>query len=51
MIETAVRAMERRKVELTVELDSRLREIFDGSRAERERYLGAAPSDGKRGTR
>jgi len=42
MIETAVRAMERRKVELRVELDSRLREIFDASRPDRERYLGAS---------
>jgi len=42
MIETAVRAMERRKVELRVEVDSRLREIFDASRPERERYLSAS---------
>jgi UDP-N-acetylglucosamine diphosphorylase/glucosamine-1-phosphate N-acetyltransferase len=43
MLETAARAMERRKVELRTELDSRLREVFDGSRAERERYLSAKP--------
>ena len=51
MIETAARAMERRKVELRVELDSRIRQHFDDSRAERERYLRAAagaPSGGGR---
>lgn len=41
MIETAARAMERRKVELRVEFDSRIRQHFDDSRAERERYLRA----------
>lgn len=42
MLETAVRAMERRKVELRVEVDSRIREVFDASQAERRNYLGAA---------
>jgi UDP-N-acetylglucosamine diphosphorylase/glucosamine-1-phosphate N-acetyltransferase len=41
MIETAVRAMERRKVELAVELDSLIRQSYDDTRAERKRYLGA----------
>jgi hypothetical protein len=34
--------MERRKVELRVEFDSRIRQHFDDSRAEREHYLRAA---------
>lgn len=42
MIETAARAMERRKAELRVEHDSLVRQAFDDSRAERERYLRAA---------
>jgi len=42
MIETASRAMERRQVELTVELDSRIRQAFDDTREERALYLGAA---------
>ena len=50
MIETAVRAMERRKIELRVELDSRIRQAFDDTAEERRLYLGpkldAAP--GKR---
>jgi UDP-N-acetylglucosamine diphosphorylase / glucose-1-phosphate thymidylyltransferase / UDP-N-acetylgalactosamine diphosphorylase / glucosamine-1-phosphate N-acetyltransferase / galactosamine-1-phosphate N-acetyltransferase len=41
MVETAARAMERRQVELTVELDSRIRQAFDDTREERELYLGA----------
>jgi UDP-N-acetylglucosamine diphosphorylase / glucose-1-phosphate thymidylyltransferase / UDP-N-acetylgalactosamine diphosphorylase / glucosamine-1-phosphate N-acetyltransferase / galactosamine-1-phosphate N-acetyltransferase len=42
MIETAARAMERREVELTVELDSRIRQAFDDTREERARYFGVA---------
>jgi UDP-N-acetylglucosamine diphosphorylase / glucose-1-phosphate thymidylyltransferase / UDP-N-acetylgalactosamine diphosphorylase / glucosamine-1-phosphate N-acetyltransferase / galactosamine-1-phosphate N-acetyltransferase len=42
MIETAARAMERRRVELAVELDSRIRQAFDDTKAERALYLGAA---------
>jgi hypothetical protein len=34
--------MERRKAELRVEHDSLIRQAFDDSRAERERYLRAA---------
>ncbi len=53
MIETAARAMERRKVEMGVELDSRVRQSFDDTRADRELYLGAAtaapPRSGARG--
>ena len=41
MVETAARAMERRQVELTVELDSRIRQTFDDTREERDLYLGA----------
>jgi UDP-N-acetylglucosamine diphosphorylase/glucosamine-1-phosphate N-acetyltransferase len=47
MIETAAKAMERRKVELRVEYDSLIRQHFDDTREERRRYLsavvGAAP--------
>ena len=50
MIETAARAMERRKVELRVELDSRIRQAFDDTREDRALYLGAAPG-AKRGGR
>ncbi len=48
VIETAARAMERRKVELGVELDSRIRQAFDDTRPDREGYLAAAPDRGKR---
>jgi UDP-N-acetylglucosamine diphosphorylase/glucosamine-1-phosphate N-acetyltransferase len=41
-IETAARAMERRQTELRVEQDSLIRQAFDDTRAERERYLHAA---------
>lgn len=41
MIETAARAMERRKVELSVPLDSRIRQAFDDTREDRALYLGA----------
>lgn len=41
MIETAARAMERRQVELTVELDSRIRQAFDDTKEERALTLGA----------
>ena len=48
MIETAARAMERRQVDLTVELDSRIRQAFDDTREDRALYLGdqapAAPA-------
>ncbi|MGE5176830.1 MAG: putative sugar nucleotidyl transferase [Hyphomicrobiales bacterium] len=40
MIETAARAMERRKVTLDVPLDSRIRQAFDDTREERALYLG-----------
>jgi hypothetical protein len=40
MIETAVRVMERRKLELQVELDSRIRQAFDDTAEERRLYLG-----------
>lgn len=40
MLETAARAMERRKVELTVPLDSRIRQAFDDTREERALYRG-----------
>lgn len=40
MIETAARAMERRKVELRVEQDSRIRQAFDDTAEERRLYLG-----------
>lgn len=39
MIETAVRAMERRQAELGVPLDNRIRQLFDDTRADRERFL------------
>ena len=39
MIETAARAMERRQMELSVPLDSRLRQAFDDTREDRCRYL------------
>jgi hypothetical protein len=42
MIETAARAMERRKTELRVEYDSLIRQHFDDAKAERDRYLRAA---------
>jgi hypothetical protein len=42
VIETAARAMERRQTELRVEQDSLIRQAFDDTRAERERYLHAA---------
>jgi UDP-N-acetylglucosamine diphosphorylase/glucosamine-1-phosphate N-acetyltransferase len=42
MIETAARAMERRKVELRVEFDSLIRQAFDDTRDERALYLGRA---------
>jgi len=42
MIETAARAMERRKVEFRVEADSLIRQAFDDTSAERGRYLAAA---------
>jgi UDP-N-acetylglucosamine diphosphorylase/glucosamine-1-phosphate N-acetyltransferase len=48
MIETAVRAMERRKVELRVELDSRIRQVFDDSAKERALYLSRAPAAARR---
>jgi len=41
MVETAARAMERRQVELTVELDSRIRQSFDDTREDRELVLHA----------
>ncbi|HET9252867.1 MAG TPA: hypothetical protein VFP58_12210, partial [Candidatus Eisenbacteria bacterium] len=41
MVETAARAMERRQAELTVELDSRIRQAFDDTREDRELCLGA----------
>ncbi|HEX7077468.1 MAG TPA: putative sugar nucleotidyl transferase [Candidatus Eisenbacteria bacterium] len=40
MLETAARAMERRQVELTVPLDSRIRQAFDDTREERALYRG-----------
>ena len=40
VIETAAIAMERRKVELRVELDSRIRQAFDDTRDDRALYLG-----------
>ena len=43
MVETAARAMERRKVELSVPLDSRIRQAFDDTREDRARFLGAQP--------
>jgi UDP-N-acetylglucosamine diphosphorylase/glucosamine-1-phosphate N-acetyltransferase len=43
MIETAARAMERRKVGLSVPLDSRIRQSFDDTREDRARYLDARP--------
>jgi UDP-N-acetylglucosamine diphosphorylase/glucosamine-1-phosphate N-acetyltransferase len=44
MIETAVRAMGRRKIELKIELDSRIRQAFDDTSAERALYLSRAPA-------
>jgi UDP-N-acetylglucosamine diphosphorylase/glucosamine-1-phosphate N-acetyltransferase len=41
VIETAVRAMERRKVELSVALDSRIRQAFDETREDRALFLEA----------
>jgi UDP-N-acetylglucosamine diphosphorylase/glucosamine-1-phosphate N-acetyltransferase len=41
MVETAARAMERRKVELSVPLDSRIRQAFDDTREDRARFLDA----------
>jgi hypothetical protein len=46
MIETAARAMERRKVELRVELQSLIRQHFDDTREDRARYFGAARAAG-----
>ena len=40
VLETAAIAMERRKVELRVELDSRIRQAFDDTRGDRDLYLG-----------
>ena len=54
MIETAARAMERRKIEFRVEYDSLVRQAFDDTSAERGRYLtsaakrAASPSPGRR---
>jgi UDP-N-acetylglucosamine diphosphorylase/glucosamine-1-phosphate N-acetyltransferase len=42
MIDTAVRAMERRQVELAVPLDSRIRQAFDDTREDRGLFLEAA---------
>ena len=44
MIETAARAMERRKMELPIELDSRIRQAFDDTSGERALYLSRAPA-------
>jgi hypothetical protein len=41
MIETAARAMERRQAELSVPLDSRIRQAFDDTREDRARFLEA----------
>ena len=41
MIETAARAMGRRQVELSVPLDSRIRQAFDDTREDRARFLQA----------
>jgi UDP-N-acetylglucosamine diphosphorylase / glucose-1-phosphate thymidylyltransferase / UDP-N-acetylgalactosamine diphosphorylase / glucosamine-1-phosphate N-acetyltransferase / galactosamine-1-phosphate N-acetyltransferase len=41
MIETAARAMERRKIELSVPLDSRIRQAFDDTSEDRARFLEA----------
>ena len=41
VIETAAAAMGRRKVELRVELDSRIRQAFDDTKKDRALYLGA----------
>jgi UDP-N-acetylglucosamine diphosphorylase/glucosamine-1-phosphate N-acetyltransferase len=41
MIESAARAMERRKAELRVEFDSLIRQAFDDTQGDRERYLQA----------
>ena len=41
VIETAARAMERRNVELSVELDSRIRQAFDDTREDRALFLKA----------
>jgi hypothetical protein len=39
MLETAARAMERRHVELSVTLDSRIRQVFDETRDDRALFL------------
>ncbi len=49
MMETAARAMERRKVELRVELDSRLRQVFDDTGEERALYGSAAGAPTREG--
>lgn len=41
MVETAARAMQRRDVELSVPLDSRIRQAFDDTREDRALYLEA----------
>ena len=41
VVETAVLAMERRSMELGVELDSRIRQVFDDTAKERSRWLSA----------
>jgi UDP-N-acetylglucosamine diphosphorylase/glucosamine-1-phosphate N-acetyltransferase len=51
MIETAARAMERRKVELRVEYDSCIRQAFDDTRADRNLYLGSATRAAAKGAR
>ena len=43
-IETAARAMERRKVELRVELDSRIRQASDDTKEDRAVFLGERPA-------
>jgi len=50
MIETAARAMERRKVELRVELDSLVRQAFDDSKKDRALFLDARPAAAPRST-
>jgi hypothetical protein len=41
MVETAARAMERRQVELSVPLDSRIRQAFDDTREDRACFFQA----------
>jgi UDP-N-acetylglucosamine diphosphorylase/glucosamine-1-phosphate N-acetyltransferase len=50
VVETAVLAMERRSMELGVELDSRIRQVFDDTGAERSKWLEKIGS-GSRGPR